>query len=219
MAVRFDKYEKRGAYHWQWYADNTFDYRDHVQMILDQLPHAGTAIDIGGGDGLITYKLFAHGLKTTCIDTNAAGIALAHHKMMQQIYGDQWGNQYRVWRMLKPFGLFKNDLARRYHTGGVRLITGSIFEDLPPGARYDYSICHEVIEHVPDPERLIDIICEITTQFAIISTPNALEGRKGDYDHNLWTPEEFVELLGGRPHEFLQLTGKTMYIRLDTYND
>ena len=29
----FDKYEKRGAYHWEWYRSNRYNYRDKVNML------------------------------------------------------------------------------------------------------------------------------------------------------------------------------------------
>jgi len=66
----FDKYEKNGAYHWKQYNKLTA-YRLHVKKVLAWV-REGKTLDVGAGDGLITYLL-----KATGIDDNELAVSLA----------------------------------------------------------------------------------------------------------------------------------------------
>ncbi|HEY1738707.1 MAG TPA: class I SAM-dependent methyltransferase, partial [Acidimicrobiia bacterium] len=50
----------------------------HQRVVLDALPrHAGTALDIGSGDGLLSFDLAERGFDVTGIDTDAPSIERA----------------------------------------------------------------------------------------------------------------------------------------------
>jgi 2-polyprenyl-3-methyl-5-hydroxy-6-metoxy-1,4-benzoquinol methylase len=61
---------------------------------------------------------------------------------------------------------------------------------LLPGL-YDYSVCHEVIEHLNKPEKAITKIVDSARKACVISTPNGSRVRKGKYDHQLFN---FVDI-------------------------
>jgi 2-polyprenyl-3-methyl-5-hydroxy-6-metoxy-1,4-benzoquinol methylase len=80
MVRKFDKYERRGAYHWGWYKVNFGKYRDVTRMAVKQFPEEGTLLDLGCGDGLTTYLLHMRGLTVTGTDLSRAGIKLAQRE-------------------------------------------------------------------------------------------------------------------------------------------
>lgn len=54
--IEFDKYQKRGAYHWKWYSDpNQIWYKECVDRCVNFCK--GTTVDVGCGDGLLLSKL------------------------------------------------------------------------------------------------------------------------------------------------------------------
>lgn len=56
MSQEFDKYEKLGAYHWDWYGDpNYVWYRECVDRCVEFCK--GVTLDIGCGDGVVLSKL------------------------------------------------------------------------------------------------------------------------------------------------------------------
>ncbi|TAL08191.1 MAG: class I SAM-dependent methyltransferase [Nitrospirae bacterium] len=59
--MNFTKYKERGAYHYQWYQDNTFGYRDLVDTVVDFCE--GSILDLGCGEGLIGSKLLEKGIE------------------------------------------------------------------------------------------------------------------------------------------------------------
>ena len=81
MVIRFDKYEKLGAYHWDIYNTNLL-YKLHVNTIKKFFSRRdrGTLLDVGCGDGFISYVLAEIGYEILGIDTNATGIKLAKEK-------------------------------------------------------------------------------------------------------------------------------------------
>lgn len=71
--IVFDKYEKRGAYHWRMYRRND-TYRDHVNKVRKWV-RSGKTLDVGAGDGLIAFMLKVFG-----IDNNPTGVDLARER-------------------------------------------------------------------------------------------------------------------------------------------
>lgn len=59
--ISFTKYDKQGAYHWRQYARGS-KYKKHVNFITKWV-EKGKILDIGAGDGLITYLLGAEGIE------------------------------------------------------------------------------------------------------------------------------------------------------------
>lgn len=68
--MQFTKYEKQGAYHWRDYVRGT-KYKKHVDFIKQWVTEK-KLLDVGAGDGLITYLLRAEG-----IDNEPSAIAIA----------------------------------------------------------------------------------------------------------------------------------------------
>ena len=57
----FNKYDLGGAYHWKWYLVNYDDYRDFSNSLVDLMTAPGRLLDVGCGDGLISYLYFRRG--------------------------------------------------------------------------------------------------------------------------------------------------------------
>ena len=72
----FDKYEKRGDYHWRQYQRGG-SYTNHVDKVVAWV-RPGRTLDVGAGDGLITFLLGVHG-----IDDNECAVRLAKQKGVQ----------------------------------------------------------------------------------------------------------------------------------------
>src|SRR6056297_2045858 len=88
MDITFNKYEKRGAYHWKEFNQNTA-YRKHA-LIVQQWISSGRTLDIGAGDGLITSLIDAEG-----IDDNETAVKLAKEKGVNVILGDAYDMPYK----------------------------------------------------------------------------------------------------------------------------
>jgi 2-polyprenyl-3-methyl-5-hydroxy-6-metoxy-1,4-benzoquinol methylase len=72
--MEFNKYIDYGAYHWKLY-NKVSVYRLHIDHVMSWVRKKGTTLDIGAGDGLISYLLGAHG-----IDDNEIAVELAKGK-------------------------------------------------------------------------------------------------------------------------------------------
>lgn len=72
----FDKYKTRGAYHFSWYSDpDQIWYKECVDRIVDFCK--GSTLDVGCGDGLVSYLISENDIYVTGIDNDAEGIKLA----------------------------------------------------------------------------------------------------------------------------------------------
>ena len=212
MGQLFDKYEKHGAYHWNWYDNNHTGYRDLVDLAISYFPTRGSVLDVGCGDGLISYRLFEKGLKVLGIDTNAHAIQLANTVCRNKIHGAH-PITHAIQRMLVLLGITPNKRVDRFSGGELQFRVQSIF-DLKEKGYFDYILCHDVIEHVKYPEQLLERIYVSMACFAIISTPNGACKKPREYDFQLWTPEEFEALLHGYRFEVVHLDKSKMYVKL-----
>jgi ubiquinone/menaquinone biosynthesis C-methylase UbiE len=83
--MEFNKYEQRGAYHWKEYANKSkHAYGKHADKVKNWI-RAGKTLDIGAGDGLITYLINAIG-----IDDNKIAVKLANEKGVNVVIGDAY---------------------------------------------------------------------------------------------------------------------------------
>lgn len=64
--MEFNKYKEHGAYHWRLYESNPI-YQSHVLKVAEWV-RKGKTLDIGAGDGLITFILGAR-FRCTSIET------------------------------------------------------------------------------------------------------------------------------------------------------
>jgi SAM-dependent methyltransferase len=74
-----------------------------------------------------------------------------------------------------------------------------------PQIGYDVVICADVIEHIPDPDQVLDLIAQCRPQIAVISTPDrallkrGLDGPPGNKAHvREWAFSEFAQYIGRR---------------------
>ena len=82
--MRFDKYDKKGDYHWREYEDPTTKTYKHVQIIKDWIKEKNV-LDIGAGDGLITGLMGFTG-----IDNEPTGVKLANEHEANVILGSAY---------------------------------------------------------------------------------------------------------------------------------
>ena len=205
----FRKYEIGGAYHWKWYLLNYDGYREFTDRIAGLLPGDGRVLDIGCGDGLMSYIMFRRGLATVGIDDNLLAIEIAEKVAPMAING-VLGELFAE----DALGHEEDDqLSQRFHDGQLRYRHQSGY-DLNETAGYDHALCVEVIKHVEFPEKLIDRVLDSIREFAIITTPDGSGEEPGPYDHQIWTPDEFGEFLSGHRFEFLDLRPKTISVKL-----
>jgi len=205
----FAKYEMRGAYHWEWYESNNGGYRDLVDLALRHIPseRGATILDVGCGDGLTSFMLYKKGLRVLGIDSNSEGIRLAREKTEKA----RW-MQPRWLSFTEKLGLnLKKTLS--YRRRDLQFRVQSVF-DLTPEEKFDYVLCHDVIEHVEYPERLIESIHTVMKNFAIISTPNAKFKNPKQFDYFLWLPEEFLELFGDRKVQLVFCDDYKIYAKM-----
>lgn len=86
--MEFDKYKQRGAYHWDEYNQKTV-YGQHADKTTNWISREGKILDIGAGDGLITYLINAEG-----IDDNEIAVKLAKEKGVNVNLGDAYKLNY-----------------------------------------------------------------------------------------------------------------------------
>lgn len=74
-----------------------------------------------------------------------------------------------------------------------------------PHPGFDLVICSDVIEHVPDPDQLLDLIQQGNPKYVVFSTPDRAmltrgqDGPPGNKCHvREWTFEEFAQYIGRR---------------------
>lgn len=79
MGEYYNKYERDGDVHWQWYTSNTHRYKELVKDALSPFQSAplGSVVDIGCGDGLPLSMLDELGYDCNGVDNNETGIKLA----------------------------------------------------------------------------------------------------------------------------------------------
>ena len=81
--MQFNKYSEKGAYHWHEYVRGT-KYRRHVDRIKNWVKEK-KLLDVGAGDGVITYKLRATG-----IDNELSAVFIAKALNVNVEYGDAY---------------------------------------------------------------------------------------------------------------------------------
>ena len=85
--MKFDKYRQRGAYHWKEYRKQTI-YGRHANKVKDWI-RKGRTLDIGAGDGLITFLIGAEG-----IDNNKLAVRLAKERNINVKAGSAYDLKY-----------------------------------------------------------------------------------------------------------------------------
>jgi len=86
--MKFNKYEKFGAYHW-WQYDNDAKYHRHADRVKEWVKEKNV-LDVGAGDGKITSMLGAKG-----IDNEPEAVRLAQEKGADVILGSAYDLPYK----------------------------------------------------------------------------------------------------------------------------
>ena len=213
----FIKYDIGGAYHWKWYILNYEGYRNFSNTLTELVPGPGRVLDVGCGDGLISYLFFRLGCNVVGIDTSPTAIHLA--KIVSQIaVQGAMGSEIKELQGMAFVQGEKELMLSRLKQGALQYLESSIYDFNEPDS-FDYAICSEVIEHLEHPEQLLKNVHASIRKFAIITTPNGLlpDGSinlPGPYDYHVWSPETFTTLLEGYKFEFLDLKPETIAIKL-----
>lgn len=189
QVVSFDKYDKNGAYHLDWFRTNKFGYRTHLNRILREFNGCKAAIilDIGCGEGLLAKLLLKKGVtqKVLGIDINEKAIELGK---------DLYENSCKTKKMELKCQAFSSLDRRR---------------------RFDYIVCSEVIEHVDNPELFLRKIDFKMKKWAIITTPNADYVSSSKYDKQVFNSSQLIDMFerNGIKYEFLE-QGKTIVFKI-----
>lgn len=187
--MEFDKYDKMGAYHLEWFSTNKHRYRDHLNRILREFTgcKAKNILDIGCGEGLLAKLLLKKGVaqKVLGIDTSAKAIELG-----KELYS----NSIKIKKMELKHQSFMSMNKRR---------------------KFDYIVCSEVIEHVDDPEFFLCKIANMMKKWAIVTTPNANLVSPGKYDKQFFELSQLANIFDRNNinYEFLE-TGKTIVFKI-----
>jgi 2-polyprenyl-3-methyl-5-hydroxy-6-metoxy-1,4-benzoquinol methylase len=142
----FNKYKTRGAYHYEWYENNTFNYRDCVDRCVEFCK--GKTVDVGCGDGLVLSKLPKGSFG---LDNEESGLELCRSKQLDVSNLDLNDNRTIVsvlgnWEYvccintiehLTDTTTLKNLV--RYAKKGAIIITDVPQGDLPPEHVHEYT--------------------------------------------------------------------------------
>ena len=77
--------------------------------------------------------------------------------------------------------------------------------DIDVGVKYDFVICHDVLEHLSKPEEALRIMHEVSCQFCVSTTPDADKFKPSDYDYQLWDEKGVIELFKDYRHEYRKI--------------
>jgi 2-polyprenyl-3-methyl-5-hydroxy-6-metoxy-1,4-benzoquinol methylase len=151
-APYFDKYDRKGAYHWHDYFGglrlmNAYT-RARYDIVLQCIKAAGAVkgsrlLEVGCGDGALCGVLRSRlGVAVTGVDTSDKGLALARRMFEQR----GWAGEFHQ--------------VGGYDTG---------FAD----ASFDLVVCSDVIEHVDDPQAMLREIQRLLSPGGrlVITTP------------------------------------------------
>lgn len=204
--IIFDKYDKRGAYHWKWYRQNQHNYRVHVDRVVNYFPAQGRVLDVGCGDALIAYKLAQRGLTVHGIDTSQTGIVLGRESV-KAACNRLYPKICKFWRCVCDRNGEFDDIESR-----LTLSVQSAY-DLDESRLFDCVLCHEVIEHVPDPVQLIRVLSRITRNMGVFTTPNSDFVKSHELDYFNWNPDSFMQLFQEYRPKLMYVDETTIHVR------
>lgn len=175
--IKFDKYEKYGAYHWNLLSINIFKrnclietrYNYCINLLCNELKKHkdNVVLDFGCGDGALSYLLYKKGFKVHGGDTSkvAIDIAIKQH------------NKYKTNVSFSVVSDYSTPFSNSY---------------------FDSVVMCDVLEHVRYPEKLLNEIKRIVKPngVVIISTPIKLKKLPLDIYHvHEWFTEDFISIV------------------------
>ncbi len=175
-APYFDKYDRKGAYHWHDYFGGLRRMNAYTgaryDIVLQCVREAGAwpgsrLLEVGCGDGALCGVLHSRlGAAVTGVDTSDKGLALARQMFKQR----GWAGDFRQ--------------VGGYDTGF-------------PSASFDVVVCSDVIEHVDDPHAMLREIRRLLVPGGrlVITTPIRFSEDPQDPMHvQEWFVRGFVAL-------------------------
>ena len=178
----YGKYRKKGALHWRDYARRE-SYKKWVDWIVDFFPAGKSVLDIGCGDGLLTWLLAKKGLKATGFDVSEYGIKLSRER------------QEEIGKLPSPpkFWIAEAELIARHNIENFK---------------FDYALAVETIEHMWDYKAVRQIFDKYVKRYMILTTPNKERHRKDKHHVREFTEEELrAEFDGYRIERFKEAKG------------
>jgi 2-polyprenyl-3-methyl-5-hydroxy-6-metoxy-1,4-benzoquinol methylase len=171
----FDKYARKGAYHWRDYHGGLLRLNAYTRARYDAVVRAlrdhgigrgARVLDLGCGDGALAGVLVRRlGVRVCGVDTEPLAIALA-----------------------------RAEFARRALSGDFHLAQGY---DIGVDEQFDAVVCSDVLEHVQAPESMLNEIRRALRAqgVAVLTTPIRFTERPLDPQHvQEWFPSEFARL-------------------------
>jgi len=171
----FQKYKKRGAYHWDQISMHPIKrsafvlarYKNIITILKqERLLESKKVLDLGCGDGVMSMFLAQHANLVEGLDYSPEALAFAKDKTKQ----------------------FSN----------LTFSEGSAYELPYPDNTFDVVVSTEVIEHLDDVDAYISEIKRVTKNngSALITTPIRLTQEPLDPEHVVeWFPEEYQKLI------------------------
>ena len=177
IVKKFQKYSKRGAYHWEQIGFNLVKRNAYVVARYDNVisllkEHLGNIsgryiLDAGCGDGVLSFLLAKEGAKVIGVDYSKDAIQFAKERT-------------------KSFNLH------------VDFKFGSVYELPLEDSSIDAIVSSDVIEHLED---VPQFLCELkrvakNKSIIVISTPVRFTEIPMDIEHvNEWFPNEYMKLI------------------------
>jgi ubiquinone biosynthesis O-methyltransferase len=161
--IVFSKYQKRGAYHWGQIGNHPMKsnafvkarYGKCVNLLRGSIKNSSKVLDLGCGDGALTYLLYREGYKMTGIDTSQLGVDLAikqHEKRKTSC------NFYCMNSKELPDSSFDaivcSDVIE--HVDDARQLINDIYRILKPGGMAVISTPIRITEEVLDSEHVVE---------------------------------------------------------------
>lgn len=144
--IGFDKYAKKGAYHWEELANDEY-YRAKVEIVSSYLSKEDSCLDIGCGDGAYAAFLASQCQYVLGVDADYEAIRLAKSKAFQE---------------------------KTTNCGFMQAPISKInLKNLGVGEKFALVYSMDVIEHLPNPEELLQAAINIVkpTGLVLIGTP------------------------------------------------
>lgn len=144
--IGFDKYRKRGAYHWGELETNR-DYRALIDAIAQYLRPEHTVLDIGCGDGAYMGAVASRVKAAVGVDAEPVAAKLANEQFRARSIENCEAHHLRI------------DQAKRRFAA--------------TGQRFDVVWSADVLEHLPRPQELLELAVQVVKPggLCIIGTP------------------------------------------------